>query len=185
MMAVKRVDWDVILQNSEMQKAAVDFSLGLLSRDNFYNYAVFFGVGGVAEDQSTGRGVYGMRVIGVEGRGVIYDFYATGPGTNYGSSSSIRWKNNIQIIDNALDMVQDLRGVYFDWDEEHGGQHDIGMIAEEVGQVLPEIVGYEENGIDASGMDYSKLTPLLVEAIKELKEQNDELQARIKALEAK
>ena len=45
-MAVKRVDWDVILQNGSMQKAAVDFSLGLLSRDNFYNYAVFFGVGG-------------------------------------------------------------------------------------------------------------------------------------------
>jgi hypothetical protein len=42
------------------------------------------------------------------------------------------------------------------------------MIAEEVGQVLPEIVNYEENGTDANGMDYSKLTPLLVEAVNEL-----------------
>ena len=65
------------------------------------------------------------------------------------------------------------------------------MIAEEVGEVLPEIVNYEENGIDANGMDYSKLTPLLVEAINELHgeveykdSQITELQARLTALEA-
>jgi hypothetical protein len=69
-----------------------------------------------------------------------------------------------------------LRGVYFNWDAEHGGGHDIGMVAEEVGMVLPEIVGYEENGIDAAGMDYSKLTPLLVEAVKALKTEVDQLQ---------
>jgi hypothetical protein len=46
-----------------------------------------------------------------------------------------------------------MRGVYFDWDESHGGGHDVGMIVEEVRKVLPEIVVYEENGIDANGMD--------------------------------
>ena len=56
-----------------------------------------------------------------------------------------------------------------------GGQHDVGMIAEEVGEVLPEIVGYEENGRDATGMDYSRLTPLLVEAVKALKIEVDQL----------
>jgi hypothetical protein len=78
-----------------------------------------------------------------------------------------------------------LRGVYFNWDAEHGGQHDVGMVAEEVGKVLPEIVEYEENGIDATGMDYGKLTPLLVEAVKALKAENDALKKRIEALEAK
>jgi len=73
--------------------------------------------------------------------------------------------------------------VYFNWDAEHGGRYDVGMIAEEVGKVLPEIVDYEENGIDAVGMDYSKLTPLLVEAIKELKAENDALKQRIEKLE--
>jgi hypothetical protein len=84
--------------------------------------------------------------------------------------------------------------VYFDWDKEHGGHHDIGMIAEEVGAVVPEIVSYEPNGIDAIGMDYSKVTPLLVEAIKSLRAEKDaeidalraenaELRARIDALE--
>lgn len=63
----------------------------------------------------------------------------------------------------ALDKLSRLRGAYYTWDKEHGGHHDVGMIAEEVGKVLPEIVSYEENGLDAIGMDYSKATPLLVE----------------------
>ncbi len=93
-------------------------------------------------------------------------------------------------IGDPLSKLAKLRGVYFDWDEEHGGAHDVGMIAEEVGAVMPEIVNYEENGIDAIGMDYSKMTPLLVEAMNELHgqvqhkdSQITELQARLAALE--
>ncbi|UCG58895.1 MAG: hypothetical protein JSU70_05150, partial [Phycisphaerales bacterium] len=71
------------------------------------------------------------------------------------------------------------------WDEEHGGQHAVGMIAEEVGAVLPEIVSYEENGVDATGMDYSKLTPLLVEAVKELSIDNAELRDQVSDLTAR
>ena len=140
------------------------------------------GVSGSA-DGEFGKGVYGSAEgkfgIGVYGRadstngvGVIgfgpmsgFDFNATGPGVNYGSTSSRRWKNNIKNISDPLDKINQLRGVYYDWDVEHGGQHDIGFIAEEVGMVLPEIVVFEENGVDASGMDYSKMTPLLVEAV--------------------
>ncbi len=56
---------------------------------------------------------------------------------------------------------------------------------EEVGEVLPEIVQYEENGIDATGMDYSKLAPLLVEAVKALKKKNDELQEQNNLIESR
>jgi len=122
---------------------------------------------------------------GVNAAGTSYDFYAGGPGTNYGSPSSIRWKTDIIPIDNPLKKVLNLRGVYFNWDQEHGGEHDMGMIAEEVGRVLPEIVEYEEDGIYTTGMDYSKLTPLLVEAVKALKEENDALKQRLETLEAK
>ena len=48
---------------------------------------------------------------------------------------------------------------------------------------MPEIVVYEENGIDAIGVDYSKLAPLLIEAIKAQQKQIEELNNRIKALE--
>jgi len=152
-----------------------------------YNTVGVTTYGGYFVADGNGFGVYaqcyGNDGTGVYGWGRKYDFYAGGPGTNYGAISSIRWKRNIQDIDNPLDKILQLRGVYFDWDAEHGGQHDVGMIAEEVGKVLPEIVEYEENGIDATGMDYSKLTPLLVEAVKELKKENDLLKQRIEVLE--
>ena len=142
------------------------------------NYGGYFEANG-----SNGRGVYGKAAAlfgkGVEGYGENFDFYAAGPGTDYGSSSSIRWKSDVRAIDEPLGKIMRLRGVYFNWDAEHGGGHDVGMIAEEVGEVLPEIVNYEENGIDATGMDYSKLTPLLVEAVKALKIEADEQQKEL------
>jgi len=82
-------------------------------------------------------------------------------------------RRNVGRIEDPLGKVAQIRGVRFVWDAEHGGGEDVGMIAEEVGEVLPEIVQYEENGVDAIGMDYSKLTPLLVEAVKALKDQVD------------
>jgi uncharacterized coiled-coil DUF342 family protein len=51
-----------------------------------------------------------------------------------------------------------------------------------VGAVLPEIVNYEENGIDAIGMDYSKMTPLLVEAVNTLRVENESMRAENVAL---
>ncbi|MHC4619211.1 MAG: tail fiber domain-containing protein [Planctomycetota bacterium] len=142
------------------------------------NYGGYFTAMG-----SSGRGVYGVASgssgRGVQGNGGDYDFYASGPGTNYGATSSVRWKSDIRAIDDPLGKVVRLRGVYFNWDAEHGGGHDVGMIAEEVGQVLPEIVQYEEDGIYTTGMDYSKLTPLLVEAVKALKAEVDEQQKRV------
>ncbi len=146
------------------------------------NYGGYFKAKGNA-----GEGVYGEATgssgKGVTGSGTAYDFDAVGPGINYGSTSSIRWKKNVVEIDNPLEKLSKLRGVYFDWDEKHGGSHDIGCIAEEVGQVLPEIVAYEKNGIDADGMDYSKLTPLLLEVAKAQQKLIEELTNRIKILE--
>jgi hypothetical protein len=80
--------------------------------------------------------------------------------------SSGRWKQNIAPIPNALDKLLQLRGVEFDWIADHGGQRDIGLIAEEVAQVVPTIVHMEDDGINARGLDYARLVPLLIEAIK-------------------
>lgn len=145
------------------------------------------GVGGNAGVDGYGNnyGVFAQGgATGVRAAGNSFDFFAEGAGTDYGSSSSIRWKENIKPIDNALARVLDLRGVYFDWKKEYGGKHGMGMIAEEVGKIIPEIVSYEENGIDATGMDYGHLTPILVEAIKEQQKQIEELRNEIKNLKA-
>ena len=52
----------------------------------------------------------------------------------------------------------------YDWKAD--GKHDIGLIAEEVGEVIPEVVAYEENGIDAKSVDYARLVAVLIEAVK-------------------
>ena len=91
--------------------------------------------------------------------------------------SSRRWKTNIQPLQNALGKVEQLRGVSYDL--KGSGKHEIGVIAEEVGAVVPEVVTYEENGKDARGVDYSRLTALLIEATKqqqrEFRQQGTEL----------
>ncbi len=97
--------------------------------------------------------------------------------------SSRRWKTNIRPITGALDKVKALEGVYFDW--KANGKHDIGMIAEEVGKVIPELVVYEENGVDAKSLDYAKLTAVLVEAIKEQQKEIEELKKEISKLREK
>jgi hypothetical protein len=98
--------------------------------------------------------------------------------------SSQRWKTNIRTIDHAMDKVAQLRGVYFDWQGQ--SKHDIGLIAEEVGRVVPEVVDYEANGTDATALAYDRLVALLVEAVKEQQARIDELEqtvARNKQLE--
>jgi len=79
--------------------------------------------------------------------------------------SSRRWKTNIHKLHGALGKIEQLRGVSYDLKD--SGKHEIGVIAEEVGEVVPEVVSYEKNGRDASGVDYGRLTALLIEATKE------------------
>ena len=96
--------------------------------------------------------------------------------------SSRRWKTNIQTLTHALDKVQRLRGVTYDWKAD--GKHDVGLIAEEVGAVFPEIVDFEANGTDAKALDYARLVAVLIEAVKEQQKQIGAMQAVIESLAA-
>ncbi len=95
--------------------------------------------------------------------------------------SSRRWKTNIQPINSALEKVKRLTGVTFDWKE--NGKHDLGLIAEDVGQVIPEVVAFEENGVDAQSVDYARLVALLIQGMKEQQATIDQLTKRITDLE--
>jgi hypothetical protein len=97
--------------------------------------------------------------------------------------SDARLKDNVQTIDNALAKVQALRGVSFDWNLGHRkGQHDIGVIAQEVQQVVPEVVREKTmnlvDGNDYLTVDYDKLVGVLIEAVKELTARVEELEAK-------
>ena len=97
--------------------------------------------------------------------------------------SSRRWKTNIQTLPNALNKVERLRGVTYNLKD--SGKPEIGVIAEEVGTVVPEVVTYENNGRDARGVDYSRLTALLIEAVKQQQRQIQKQQRQIKRLTTK
>ena len=123
------------------------------------------------------------RLIGIEevGNGIIRIDYE-------GGFSSRRWKTDIEPLNDPLGIVQKLRGVTFAWKED--GRRDIGLIAEEVGAVLPEIVEFEENGRDAIAVNYGRLVSVLIEAVKAQQQELetyrdvvDELSTRLERVE--
>jgi len=91
--------------------------------------------------------------------------------------SSRRFKTDIQTLPDALDKVEKLRGVSYTL--KATGKHEIGVIAEEVGKVVPEVVTYEKNGVDAQSVDYTRLTALLIEATKEQQKLIDKQAAQL------
>ena len=94
-------------------------------------------------------------------------------------SSDINLKDNIRPIESALFKVQQINGVTFDWNDksskiQQDKGHDVGLIAQEVEKVLPEVVVLRPDGIMA--IQYEKVVPLLVESIKELTKRVEELE---------
>jgi hypothetical protein len=100
----------------------------------------------------------------------------------FATYSSLRWKEDIRPIGNALERVMALRGVNFRWKPEYGGGEDIGFIMEEVDRVVPEVVDRDERTGELLGMDYSRLTALLVEALKQQQREIAELRSLVEQL---
>jgi hypothetical protein len=104
--------------------------------------------------------------------------------------SDKRLKTSLNKISNAVDKVTRINGYYFNWEHGKDASRHVGVIAQEVHEVLPEIISEDSKGLKS--LDYGKLTPLLIEAIKEqqklIEKQNkemEELKAIVRKLEAK
>lgn len=114
---------------------------------------------------------------------VVGNICATG---TIGACSDERFKENVASLRDALATLAKLRGVSFDWkrnefpDRDFSHQHQLGFIAQELADVLPEVVSEGSDGYYS--VDYGRLTPVLVEAVKELDAQNREKDARINEL---
>ena len=125
--------------------------------------------------------------VGTAASTVAGEIRATNEITAYYSSDA-RLKENVTTIENALDKLKTLSGVMFDWKDdiirEKGGEdgyfvrkHDTGIIAQDVEKVLPEVVATRDDGFLA--VRYEKLAGLIIQAIKELAGEVDEIKKRI------
>lgn len=126
--------------------------------------------------------------VGTAASGLTGEIRATNNITAY-YSSDIRLKTNITNISNPLDRIAMMRGVEFDWTDEyiasHGGEdgmfirrHDVGVIAQEVENAVPEVVVDRPDGYKA--VNYEKLVAVLIEAVNELQHKVEQLEARLK-----
>ncbi len=91
-------------------------------------------------------------------------------------SSSLRYKKSVQLFTGGLDVVRRLRPISFHWKD--GGRRDVGFAAEEVAQVEPLFVTYNDKG-EVEGVKYGQLTLVLVNAVKQQQKQITEQQILI------
>jgi|TARA_R100000081_G_scaffold79312_2_gene46076 hypothetical protein len=117
--------------------------------------------------------------IGTTPSGIAGEIRATGDITAYYSSDE-RLKDNITPIENPVDKLKQIKGVEFDWIQKEGVHsyegHDVGVIAQDIEKVLPEVVVTRDNGYKA--VKYEKLVSLLIQANKELIERIERLEAK-------
>lgn len=105
--------------------------------------------------------------------------------TGWNQSSDVRFKTHIAPLPNALETILALRGVSFDWrhrefpTKNFSTSRDIGFIAQEIEQVLPQVVSADEQGYKS--VAYGNVVPVLVEAMKQQKHETD---ARLKVKDA-
>jgi Chaperone of endosialidase len=130
--------------------------------------------------------VFGDIRVGTSGtNGCIKDF---GGNLIAGTcSSDRRFKRDITPFDRVLDRLTALQPVHYFWrasefpDRQFGQRRAYGLIAQDVEQILPELVVTNDDGFKA--VDYSGLPLLTIQAVKDLKSENDALQRRVSELE--
>ena len=127
---------------------------------------------------STGSSILNINSSGINVTGIVTSTrLSTGnvvssgivTAQDFDALSDIKYKENINTVNNALDKVDHLRGVRFDWKE--SGLPSYGVIAQELQEVLPELV----HGNDPKTVNYNGIIGVLIEAIKELKAEVEEL----------
>ena len=125
--------------------------------------------------------ISGVPILTVNSNGTVTvddTLHVTGEVFAYYSSDE-RLKENIKPIENAIDKVKMIGGYEFDWNSlsRTNSGHDVGVIAQEIEKVLPELVTTKNDGF--KGVRYEKLTSLLIQANKELIQRVEELEEKL------
>jgi hypothetical protein len=154
-------------------KTGGEQTMALFGEGNSYINGGNLGIGTTAPTQAL-HVVGNVRVSAI-GSGVYWGAVNRSvDGTLTTSTSDIRLKENVKTLNGGLDKVLQLRGVSFTWKSNPEYGNRIGFIAQEFEKVIPELVFTNE--VDGfKGINYAEVTAVLVEAIKELKAENDRL----------
>lgn len=102
--------------------------------------------------------------------------------SDFTMTSDIRYKDNFRDITNPNNMISKIDTFYHTWKDEENSKETLGVSAQQLKEVLPQVVNYNEEE-DKYTVSYSKIIPLLIESNKELIKKNIELEERIKKLE--
>ena len=104
-----------------------------------------------------------------ESSAVVTDVYAVVMADSFNSASDARLKKDVSPLKGALDKIDSIRGVHYHWvDAAQPQSRQVGVIAQEIQAVYPELV--KEGGNGFLSVDYPKLTAVLIQSVKELKE---------------
>lgn len=144
-----------------------------------------YGIYNTGEDYNYFSGSVGIGTNAPTQKLTVSNGTTTGTYTTTGwiHSSDARLKTNIENINNSLEKVMQLNGVYFNWKNNSDSNRQIGFIAQEVEKIIPEVVVKDING--DYGMAYGNLSALLINAIKEQQKMIEELKKEVEALKNK
>lgn len=171
---------DPIANQDAATKKYVDAGLltaGANAKDNLGNHKA---------TESIKLSVYAISNDGVDGKGLTFDTQGNASfgqdvtvNGNFYTPSDKRLKTNIETLGNVLQKIDQLRGVKFEYKDQHkyASGSKIGVIAQELQKVYPAMVTTGKDGF--LKVDYTQLTGMLIQAVKEQQKQIEELQTRM------
>jgi hypothetical protein len=148
-----------------------------LTAGSSYNGSSSVSVSVAGTTLNTGDTLVARNASGDFSAGSINCSYLTASFTvealDFNSTSDLNLKTNVNTIENSLDIVNSLRGVSFDW--KVNGNKSYGVIAQELEEVLPDLVTTKDN----KSVNYNGLVGVLIQAVKELSAEVEELKKKI------
>ena len=166
-----RVDGETNNHDGESNNSEFGFSLKYMGArsGNSNSFSLF-------SDNQQGTQIEAITVlqdgkVGIKDSSPSYELEVNGTvaATNFDSLSDRRYKTNIQVIENPIEKIMKIDGVSFNWKETN--QPSLGVIADNIIEVLPEIV----SGEDTKSVNYNGLIGLLIETVKDQQKQINKL----------
>jgi hypothetical protein len=158
--------------------------LYIYSTDTVVDAGNVLGIFSYESDATVGDGTYFLQFKDADGVIGSITSASSSSAVAFNTSSDERLKENIIDASPQLDIIKQVQVREFDWKK--NGNHQVGMIAQELNNIIPEVVtvGGESESENPWAVDYGKLTPYLIKAIQEQQTLIESLTARITALES-